>query len=114
MQKLTQSQIDEALPGVPEWSQVGEAIQRTFDMGDFLRAMEFVNAVAKAAEAAQHHPDILVRYKRVTLTLATHDANGITLKDFDLARKIDALAPHAPSTTMVMTPVAVKKGRRKG
>jgi 4a-hydroxytetrahydrobiopterin dehydratase len=54
--------------------------------------MAFVNSVAESAERVQHHPDILVRYSKVTLTLSTHDANGITTKDFDFARAADAIA----------------------
>jgi 4a-hydroxytetrahydrobiopterin dehydratase len=96
MEKLTEAQITEALKGVPEWALVGEAIQRTYQFRDFLTAMRFVDTVAQAAEAAQHHPDILIRYNRVTLTLATHDAGGITEKDFDLARQVDQAATTFP------------------
>jgi 4a-hydroxytetrahydrobiopterin dehydratase len=92
MDKLTEPQVAEALKSAPEWSQVGETIQRTFHFKDFLASMRFVNAVAQAAEEAQHHPDILIRYNRVTLTLETHDAGGITDKDFTLAKKADAFA----------------------
>ena len=90
--KLTESQIEQLLKGLPEWSLVGEAIQRTYQYRDFVNAMKFVNAVAVQAEATQHHPDILIRYSRVTLTLATHDASGITEKDFALARFSDDAA----------------------
>jgi 4a-hydroxytetrahydrobiopterin dehydratase len=89
MDKMTEAQVTEALKAAPEWSLVGEAIQRTYQFSDFVVAMKFVNAVARAAEASQHHPDILIRYSRVTLTLATHDASGITQKDFDLAARSD-------------------------
>ena len=65
---------------------------RTYAFADFRAAMSFVNAVAESAERVQHHPDILVRYSKVTLTLSTHDANGITTKDFDFAREADRLA----------------------
>jgi 4a-hydroxytetrahydrobiopterin dehydratase len=90
MDKMSETQVTDALKVAPEWSLVGEAIQRTYQFKDFITAMKFVNAVAEAAEAAQHHPDILIRYSRVTLTLATHDASGITSKDFDLASHADA------------------------
>ena len=63
----------------------GETIQRTYQFSDFVKAMGFVGKVADAAEKNQHHPDILIRYNKVTLTLSTHDAGGITMKDFDLA-----------------------------
>jgi 4a-hydroxytetrahydrobiopterin dehydratase len=107
MEKMTEAQVNEALKAAPEWSLVGEAIQRTYQFKDFVTAMRFVNAVAEAAEASQHHPDILIRYSRVTLTLATHDASGITQKDFDLAKRSDGYfvrlvppaAPEKPAKT---------------
>lgn len=91
MDKMTNAEIEAALPKVPEWSLVGETIQRTYKLKDFVAAMKFVNRVAEAAERAQHHPDILIRYDRVTLTLATHDAGGITGKDFALAKAADGM-----------------------
>jgi 4a-hydroxytetrahydrobiopterin dehydratase len=91
MDKLSQEQIQAALPQVPEWSELNGAIQRTFQFNDFVEAMRFVNRVAEAAEADQHHPDILIRWNKVTLTLSTHDASGITEKDFALAKKIDGM-----------------------
>jgi 4a-hydroxytetrahydrobiopterin dehydratase len=90
--KLTEEELKTSLEDAPEWSEVSEAIQRTFQFDDFVGAMEFVNKVADAAEAAQHHPDILIRYNKVTLTLATHDAGGITDRDFSLAKRIDGFA----------------------
>ncbi len=101
MSKLSDAEIQVELKNVPEWSLVGETIQRTFQFPDFLTAMRFVNQAAEAAEADQHHPDILIRYNKVTLTLSTHDAGGITAKDFSLAKKVDtmiAAIPHIPST----------------
>ncbi|HYE62668.1 MAG TPA: 4a-hydroxytetrahydrobiopterin dehydratase [Phycisphaerales bacterium] len=92
MDKLTDGQITEALKQTPEWALVGEAIQRTYQFKDFKASIRFVTAVADAAEDDQHHPDILIRYNRVTLTLATHDAGGITEKDFALAKKADGFA----------------------
>jgi 4a-hydroxytetrahydrobiopterin dehydratase len=92
MDKLPQSQIETLLKAMPTWSQVGEAIQRTYHFKDFLHAMKFVDQIAVAAERAQHHPDILIRYQKVTLTFATHDAGGITQKDFDGARQADVLS----------------------
>ena len=89
MHKLETPQIEERLKGVPEWSETNGAIQRTVLYKDFTGAMAFVNKVADLAEAADHHPDILIRYNKVTLTLSTHDASGITEKDFNLAQQID-------------------------
>ncbi len=98
MTKMTEAEIAEALKQVPEWSELNGAIQRTFQFKDFVEAMKFVNHAADAAEKAQHHPDILIRWNKVTLTLSTHDAGGITQKDFDLARKADAMAAPAFAT----------------
>ncbi|MDX9912374.1 MAG: 4a-hydroxytetrahydrobiopterin dehydratase [Phycisphaerales bacterium] len=92
MEKLTASEIESSLAAAPEWSEVGGQIQRTYQFDDFLESIAFVNAVAKAAEAAQHHPDILIRYNKVTLSLVTHDAGGITAQDFGLAKEADGLA----------------------
>ena len=92
MPKLNASEIQTALRSVPDWNQQGATITRTFQFKDFPRAIEFVNAVAKLAETAWHHPDIDVRWNKVTLTLTTHDAGGLTEKDFQLAQQFDLLA----------------------
>lgn len=92
MSKLSESQIQASLAAVPEWSEVSGAIQRTYQFPSFKAAIAFVNKVAEAAEAADHHPDILIRYNKVTLTYSTHDAGGITSKDFKGAEMADSLA----------------------
>ncbi|MCH7545549.1 MAG: 4a-hydroxytetrahydrobiopterin dehydratase [Planctomycetes bacterium] len=92
MEKLDQEHIDEKLQEFPEWSQSGETLQRTFRFDDFLGAMAFVSRIADLAEEHQHHPDILIRYNKVTLTLSTHDAGGLTDKDFNFARVTDGSA----------------------
>ena len=92
MGKLTSAQIKAALPAVKNWKKKGASITRTFEFKDFVESMGFVNKVALVAEKANHHPDIDVRWNKVTLTLATHSEGGLTKKDFDLAKKIDALA----------------------
>jgi 4a-hydroxytetrahydrobiopterin dehydratase len=81
----------ERLTEVPLWRHRGNAIERIFDCGDFDGSIRFVNAVAAAANAANHHPDLTVAWNLVTLTLASHDAGGLTDRDFDLARVLDAL-----------------------
>jgi 4a-hydroxytetrahydrobiopterin dehydratase len=91
-EKLAEAQIKAELAALPEWSEVGGQIQRTYMFPDFIASMRFVARVADRAEEAQHHPDILIRYNRVTLSLSTHDAGGITAKDFALAHDADALA----------------------
>lgn len=113
MPKLSEGQVEEALKSVPEWGESGDAIQRTYQFPDFVKAMGFVDQVAQAAEKARHHPDILIRYNKVTLTLSTHDAGGISEKDFDLAKKCDQFfAPFAPPPAPP-APAAASK-RRKG
>ncbi len=92
MDKLTDEQIQTELSKATEWSETGGQIVRTYQFDDFVSAIRFVNRVADAAEADAHHPDMLIRYNKVTLTLSTHDAGGITDKDFALARKADAFA----------------------
>ena len=92
MQKLSDDEIGAELAKLPEWSETGEAIQRTYKFADFVKSMGFVTRVAEEAERSQHHPDILIRFNKVTLTLSTHDAGGITLKDFVLAAKADEFA----------------------
>jgi len=89
--KLTTAEIKTALAIVPEWKQTGDVIARTYLFKDFPAAIKFVNAVAGLAEEAWHHPDIDIRWNKVTVMLTTHDADGLTEKDFDLARKFDAL-----------------------
>ena len=92
MSLLDDATIDSALPTL-NWEREGDEIVRKFDCGTFPKALEFVNAVGERAEAANHHPDIDIRWKDVTLRLSTHDAGGLTQKDLDLAGEINALAP---------------------
>jgi 4a-hydroxytetrahydrobiopterin dehydratase len=92
MPRLEENQIAPALATVPEWNRQGDAIARTFQFKDFPAAVKFVDAVAVAAEQAWHHPDIDIRWNKVTLVLTTHDAGGLTQKDFDLARQFDQLS----------------------
>jgi len=91
MPKLTATQIRAALPKVRRWQKKGSVIHRTYQLKDFPAAIKFVNAVARLAEKAWHHPDIDIRWNQVTLRLTTHDAGGLTEKDFDLAGKFDHL-----------------------
>lgn len=79
-----------ALVALPHWKVYGQTISRAYEFADFRAAMEFVNAVAELAEQGQHHPDIDVRWNKVTLALTTHDAGGLTDKDFAMARACDA------------------------
>jgi 4a-hydroxytetrahydrobiopterin dehydratase len=90
MALLTETEIKERLARVPGWERRGREISRTWTFADFKAAMAFVNRVAELAEAANHHPDIDIRYSKVTLALSTHDAGGLTARDFALAESIDA------------------------
>jgi 4a-hydroxytetrahydrobiopterin dehydratase len=91
MPKLTAKQIKDAMPGVPQWRRKGQIIVHTYEFKDFPAAIKFVNAVARLAEKAWHHPDIDIRWNKVTLALTTHDEGGLTGKDFALAEKFDRL-----------------------
>lgn len=89
--KMEPAKIIRALSALPQWHRAGEIISRTFEFKDFPAAMKFVNTVAELAEQAQHHPDVDIRWNKVTLALTTHDAGGLTEKDFALAKQCDAL-----------------------
>lgn len=90
MPKLEQDAIDSALQGLTGWSQEGQSIRRQYEFADFTGAIDFVNRVAPLANAADHHPDIDIRYNKVLLSLSTHSEGGLTEKDFQLAAQIDA------------------------
>jgi 4a-hydroxytetrahydrobiopterin dehydratase len=89
--KLTDTEIRERLSTLDGWAVEGNSIRKQFTLGGFPDAVAFVTRVAFDAEAADHHPDIQINYKRVTLTFSTHSEGGLTQKDFDGARKVDAL-----------------------
>jgi 4a-hydroxytetrahydrobiopterin dehydratase len=91
VEKLTEEAIEGGLADRPDWSRSGDSIQRTYAFGDFLGSIDFVSRIAGRAEEIQHHPDILIRYSKVTLTLSTHDAGGISAKDMDFATDCDLL-----------------------
>jgi len=91
MSALSAAEIDSRIAGLPGWHVEGGELVRTFEFKDFRAAMAFVKQVADLAEEAGHHPDIDIRYNRVRLGLVTHDAGGLTAKDFDLAAKADRL-----------------------
>jgi 4a-hydroxytetrahydrobiopterin dehydratase len=92
MELLTEDEIAGRLGGVPGWSRQGSSIVTTVTQSDFRGALLFTGAVAYVAEQANHHPDILIEWNKVTLTLSTHSAGGLTAADFDLAAKISALS----------------------
>jgi 4a-hydroxytetrahydrobiopterin dehydratase len=90
-QPLSEDGIAKRLREVPQWKREGNAITRTWTFDDFPPALAFINRVGEIAEAADHHPDIYNSWATVRLSLTTHDVGGLTDRDFDLARRIDAL-----------------------
>jgi 4a-hydroxytetrahydrobiopterin dehydratase len=87
--RLSDIAIQRELGNLQGWSRRGDVITKTFQFRNFMTGINFVTAVAKAADAADHHPDIDIRYTKVTCTLSTHSAGGITQKDLDLAKQIE-------------------------
>jgi 4a-hydroxytetrahydrobiopterin dehydratase len=92
MNPLSTDEARTRLANLPGWQIESGELVRTFQFKDFLASLHFVNQLADAAEKAGHHPDIDIRYNRVRLALVTHDAGGLTSKDFDLAAKASSLA----------------------
>lgn len=89
MPALTTKQIKLHLEAVPNWSKRAQTILRTFEFDGFLESIAFVNRIARKAQRMNHHPDIEIRFNKVTLKLTTHDKGAITEKDFALARQCD-------------------------
>ena len=92
MAVLTDSQVQQEIGKLSGWQMKDKAIQRTFEFPDFKAAMNFVNKVADAAEQANHHPDIDIRYNKVTMALISHDSGGVTDRDVRMAGKISQIA----------------------
>jgi 4a-hydroxytetrahydrobiopterin dehydratase len=94
--RLSDLEIQRALGSLPGWSRRGDVLTKVYTWPTFAAGIEFVTRVARAADAADHHPDIDIRYTKVTCTLSTHDAGGITEADLTLARRIEELATEKP------------------
>lgn len=98
MDALTDQQITEKLQGLNGWKRDDlegrPGILKVFSTGDFLSGLGFVTRVAVLAERANHHPDVVLTYPKVSVRLTTHDAAGVTQKDFELAAQIDRLNAH--------------------
>lgn len=92
MKVLSRDEIGQKLEALSGWKLTGEGIQKRYKLDSFLSGIDLVRRVAEAAETANHHPDILIQYDQVTFTLITHDAGGVTRKDFELAARIETLA----------------------
>ncbi len=91
MEHLSIKEIHDRLEELKGWELIGNEMTKEFHFKDFKEAMEFVQKIGEEAEREQHHPDIFIRYTRVTITLTTHDAGGLTYKDFKLARIVEQL-----------------------
>ncbi len=92
MALLEEKEIEERLAKLEGWARSGEAITKTFDRGDFVGAVKFVDALVEPAEAMNHHPDLEISWSKVTVSITNHAEGGLTPNDFELAAKIDALA----------------------
>lgn len=90
--KLSRAEAEQRIKGLKGWTLEGDAIRKQYTFKDFVEAIAFVNRLAPEAEASDHHPDILINYKRVTLTYSTHSEGGLTVKDFAGAATADRLA----------------------
>lgn len=92
LNRLSQTDVVEQLQQLPGWTTDGQRIDCTYEFENFVEAIAFVDRLVAPAEAAGHHPDIAVAYNRVTVSLTTHDAGGLTEQDFALARQIAQLS----------------------
>ena len=90
--RLTEDEVGEALRELKDWTRQGEAIRRQFTFASFPDAISFATRLAFEAEAADHHPDLTIEYKRVTLTYSTHSEGGLTENDVEGARTADRIA----------------------
>ena len=88
---LSDIEIQRALGQLPGWSRRTNVISKTFTLPTFTAGIAFIRRIADAAEAAQHHPDIDIRYTKITIALSTHDSGGLTQKDIDLAKAIEGM-----------------------
>ena len=96
---MDKSEIERRLAGMDGWKRDDDEIEKRYQFADFKQAMAFVNEVADAAEAADHHPDIKISYTKVKMSLSTHSEGGVTEKDFTLAAQIDAAAAGVTSAS---------------
>jgi 4a-hydroxytetrahydrobiopterin dehydratase len=90
--RVPQPEIESALAGLPGWALVNNKLHCEYRFADFVTAFSFMTAAALTAESMQHHPEWFNAYDRVTIDLTTHDAGGVTLKDLEMARKLQQIA----------------------
>jgi 4a-hydroxytetrahydrobiopterin dehydratase len=93
MALLSDAEIEARIAELPGWERRGKAISKTFECGDFVGSVRFVDAIVEPAEAMNHHPDLAISWDTVTVTISTHSEGGLTEADFELAGKVDALSP---------------------
>lgn len=89
---FAEKEVRQRLSKLPGWNYGNNAIERLFEFKDFAAAMKFVNRVAQAAEQANHHPDIDIRYNKVRMSLTSHDSGGVTARDLRMAKEIADIA----------------------
>ncbi|HLO98882.1 MAG TPA: 4a-hydroxytetrahydrobiopterin dehydratase [Fimbriimonas sp.] len=89
--KLTPEEVTDRLSQVPGWELMGDKVGRTFEFSEYQFGLVFATAVGRIADTMDHHPDILIGYRKVTVSVNTHDVGGISDWDFELARKVSAL-----------------------
>lgn len=104
---LPDAQVQDALPG---WRVILGRVHATFVTGSFERGLELVNGIGELAEAANHHPDVVLRYPSVAVSLVSHDVGGLTSRDVDLGTKISALADDIGIDTDITAPETVEIG----
>jgi 4a-hydroxytetrahydrobiopterin dehydratase len=92
MARLDDRQIEEKLSELDGWQRSGDAIEKTFELGDFKGSVDFVNRITPEAEEMNHHPDLSISWNKVTVTVTTHSEGGLTGGDFELAKRIDQVA----------------------
>jgi 4a-hydroxytetrahydrobiopterin dehydratase len=92
MALLESNEIEAMLADLDGWERQGDAIVKSFERGDFVGSVRFVDSLVEPAEAMGHHPDIAISWATVTVTISTHSEGGLTAADFELAGKIEALA----------------------
>jgi 4a-hydroxytetrahydrobiopterin dehydratase len=92
MELLSDEEIARRLDELDGWERRGDAIRKTYDRGDFVGSVEFVNALVEPAEDMGHHPDVSISWSKVEVTITTHSEGGLTENDFELAARIDELA----------------------
>jgi 4a-hydroxytetrahydrobiopterin dehydratase len=92
MAKLSEEEIGEKMGEIEGWERESEGITKSYDRGDFVGSVKFVDSIVDPAEEMNHHPDLSISWSEVKITLSTHSEGGLTANDFELAAKIDALA----------------------